>query len=527
MSWLRSQIALHPGRASLYGDLGAASLAVGDIKAAAVGFLRCLRLDPSQHRAAAELGQIFRGAGHLDIALGYLRAALVAEPQSSGLYGKIASCQEELGWPEEAGWHFTRAALVDRIGPVPAMGLVMSALYRPGVRLADIGKAAQEVASRLGPPAAGRSPRPDEADRPLSLGFLSADFRKHPVGHLVLPAFEGLARLGSSLTCYSMHRRTDAMTERFKTSAHRWRDVHSLSDDALAAQIEADGIDILIDLAGFTGGERVVMLNRRPAPLQLGWAGFPATTGLSSIDYLIADWHQVPLSAEPYYTEKILRLPHSYVVFGPPAECGLVPLPAERNGFVTFACFNAAKKINEAVIAVWSRLLRRLPTARLVLKAEAFSLKGGPDARFRDLFSSHGIDPERVAFLGSTSREDHLAAMGCADIALDPFPYSGGQTTLELLWSGLPIVSLPGETWASRHTAGYLTTLGLTELLAVDEEDYIAKAQALAEDYGRLNQLRLTLRECLVNSPLCDVAGFTRDFDKALREIWTRKCAGQ
>lgn len=527
MNGLRSQIVLRPDRASLYGDLGAASLAARDIKGAAVGFLRCLHLDPSQHRAVAELGQIFQEAGHLDVALGFLRAALAADPGSAALYGRIASCREELGWPEEAGWCCTRAAQIDRTGAIPAMNLVMSALYRPGIRLADISEAASEVAARLGPPAAGRSPRPEEADRPLSVGFLSADFRRHPVGHLVLPAFEGLAKLGYRLTCYSTHRRTDAMTERFKTAASVWREAHGLSDQALAAQIAADGIDILIDLAGFTGGQRLSMLNRRPAPLQLGWAGFPATTGLASIDYLIADRHQVPLSANPYYTEKILRMPHSYVAFAPPADRDLTPLPAARNGFVTFACFNAAKKINEEVIAVWSRLLRELPAARLVLKAEAFSLAGGANDRFRALFASHGIGAERLTFLGSTSRADHMAAMEAADIALDPFPYSGGQTTLELLWSGLPVISLPGETWASRHSAGYLATVGLADLLAADVEDYSAKAKALAEDQERLAQLRAGMRDRLMTSPLCDVAGFARDLDAALRAIWTQKCRAQ
>jgi len=524
---LTRSIVLQPDAAPGYGDLGAARLAEGDVKGAAIGFLRCLRLDPSQHRAAHELGQIFLEAGHLDVAAGFLRGALVADPGRAALYSSLGACHEESGRLEEAGRDLSRAVSIDRLDPLPAMNRVMHGLYLPGVRLSQIGEMAAEVAARIdraARPVLARSPRPDEADRVPCLGILSGDFRKHPVAHLVLPAFEGLARLGYRLTCYSTKRKTDAVTDRFKAAAD-WREAYELSDQALAAQIQADGIDILIDLAGFTGGHRIPVLAQKPAPLQLGWAGFPATTGLSAMDYLIADRHQVPEGVEAHYAEKILRLPHSYVAFGPPDGPDLPPLPAIRNGFVTFASFNAAKKVNDGVVAVWARLLREVPASRALLKAEAFSLAGGI-GRYRDLFASFGIGMERLTFLGSTSRADHMAAMMSADIALDPFPYSGGQTTLELLWSGLPVISLPGETWASRHTAGYLTTVGLAGHLAVDAEDYIAKAKALAEDLEGLARMRSSMRQRLEASPLCDVDGFVRDLDGALRAIWQRRCLG-
>lgn len=523
---MKPQIVLQPERASFYGDLGVRSLAAGDVKGAAVAYLRSLRLDPTQHRMAAALGQIFHDAGHLDVAIGFLRSALAGEPGSSASWGRLAACRLELGWVEEASACIARAAWLDPADPVPAMAEAMTRLYKPGVRLVDIQQAAGRVAERLGPPLRESQPRPYTSRTTLTLGFLSADFRRHPVAHLVLPAFEGLAKRDYRLACYSTHYRADAVTERFKACASLWREAYALSDQALAEQIEKDGVDILIDLAGFTAGQRLAALNRRPAPLQLGWAGFPGTTGLAAIDYLITDRYQVPATAEPFYAEKILRMPHSYVAFGPPADFAPSPMPAARNGFVTFACFNAAKKINERVVALWSRLLQSVPGARLLLKAEAFSLSGSASGRFRDLFAAQGVAADRLTFLGSTSRPDHMAAMAGADIALDPFPYSGGQTTLELLWAGLPVITLPGETWASRHSAGYLTSAGLAEFIAGDEEDYMAKAAGLARDLERLGQLRSTLRERLLGSPLCDVEGFVRDLDVALRALWMDRSGG-
>lgn len=517
-SRLLSSLAKDPAEFRAWGDLGHVLRSSGDAKGGAIAFLRALRLDPAFSAAAQQLGEILHKVGHLDVAAGFYRHALAGDPAFGPAIANLAICTEELGLQPDAGRGYRRAARLDPGNRTIAMNLIMSKLYDPDATLGEIREAAASFAGRFGAPA--RTVMPTRDGIP-ALGFLSGDFRNHAVGHLVLPALERLARLGHRIVCYSTSDREDATTLKFK-AVSAWRNVRALSDRELAQQIRADGIDILIDLAGFTAETRLAALDHRPAPLQIAWAGFPATTGLASIDYMIADRHQVPAEAEPFYSEKMLFMPHSYIAFAPPEGPELEPLPALERGFVTFGSFNAAKKLNDRVIAAWAKLMHALPTARLTLKAEAFSLQGCV-GRYRAEFDKAGIDPARLTFLGATDRAGHMKAMAGVDIALDPFPYSGGQTTLEVLWSGLPVVTLPGMTMASRHTTGYLTTAGLDELVAADLEDYLAKAISLGSDIPRIAQLRRSMRERLLNSPLCDLDGFAAALHRALTDLFRRR----
>jgi predicted O-linked N-acetylglucosamine transferase (SPINDLY family) len=372
-----------------------------------------------------------------------------------------------------------------------------------------------------------RHARPKPGSRRPRIGLVSGDFRAHAVGFLVLPAIEGLRAAGWHLTLYSNSGKVDAVTRRFEAAASLWRPVYGLSDAALAERIAADGIDILIDLAGYTGQNRLTVFAGKPAPLQVAWAGYPATTGLAAMDYILADRHQLPPEAEPFYREKAVRLPAAYVVFEPPAEApDPGRLPAATGRGITFGSFNTLKKITPQVVETWSRCLHRLPAARLLMKAPSLN-DAATRRRYAGLFAEQGIDPRRLVFRGGTTPAEHVAAMAAADIALDPFPYSGGMTTLECLWMGLPVVTLPGETFASRHTLGYLSAIGLTELVASDADHYVALGVALANDLPRLADLRAGMRRRLRASPLCDRDAFVRHLGAAFDAMWQTWCDGR
>ena len=292
----------------------------------------------------------------------------------------------------------------------------------------------------------------------------------------------------------------------------------------LFRSIRSDRIDILIDLSGHTRGHRLLTFARKPAPVQLTAGGHYDTTGLDAIDYLIADRFHAPEGAERYFSEALIRLPHDYICYEPPAYAPDVSAsPSMQRGNVTFGCYNNLAKLNDEVITLWVKILEHLPSARLRLQTR--ELNDVPTGeRIRGVFAERGIARKRVALHGHVPHEQLLAAYAEIDIALDPFPYSGGLTTLEALWMGVPVVTLTGQTFCGRHSTSHLTNVGLSELVTTTPEDYVAVAVALARDPERLRVLRQGLRERMAASPLCDAKGYTRDLEAAYREMWQKYC---
>ena len=261
----------------------------------------------------------------------------------------------------------------------------------------------------------------------------------------------------------------------------------------LAEQIRADRIDILFDLSGHTGTNRLVAFARKPAPIQITWIAYEGTTGLAAMDYILADRHLVRPEDEPYYTEQVLRLPDGYVCYQPPQldlEPG--PLPALTAGHVTFGSFQNLTKVTPQVVAVWSEILRRVPEARLALKYSGFDLPATRQ-RYRELFAAQGIDAARLDLLGWSPYAEFMALYQRTDLTLDPFPFCGGLTTCESLWMGVPVITLPGATFAGRHSLSYLTNIGLPETIARDLEHYVELAVGWAGDLPRLAELRSEL----------------------------------
>ena len=303
-----------------------------------------------------------------------------------------------------------------------------------------------------------------------------------------------------------------------------WRDTAGLNDDQLADTIRGDAIDILVDLTGHMGPNRLLCFARKPSPIQITWLGYEGTTGLSAMDYILADRHEIPPEAEPFYVERVLRMPDGFACYRPPMDAPPVgPPPAVAAGHVTFGSFNNQAKITDRVVAVWAEILRRMPAARLLLKYRGLNDESvaGPLAAE---FATHGVDPARIECIGQSPPGRYLEDYHRIDVALDPFPYNGCATTCEALWMGVPVVTCPGETFASRHGLSHLSNVGLTELIAADLDDYVAKAVALAEDPPRLAALRAGLRERMAASPLCDGPRFARNLEAVLRKVWAERC---
>ena len=363
-----------------------------------------------------------------------------------------------------------------------------------------------------------------DPQRRLRVGFLSRDLYRHPVGYFLIRLLENLDQGRCEPVCYHDGTVQDDLTARFQASAAAWSEVAGSTDEQVAKQIRADRIDILFDPAGHTEGNRLLVFARKPAPIQVTWAGYVGTTGLTAMDYILADRYEIPPQSEAYYRERVLRMPDGYVCYDPPGYAPPVPpLPALQSGYVTLAGFHYPAKITPRVLEVWAQVLKRLPQSRLVLK-----YRGLDDAsvagRVADLFVAQGVDPARLAFLGHSSHSETLAEYQRVDLALDTFPYSGGLTTCEALWMGVPVVTCPSETFASRHSLSHLSDMGLTETIAGDLEEYVEVAVALAGDLPRLVTVRAGLRAQMASSPLCDGKRFAENFAEVLRGAWRHWC---
>ncbi len=513
-----------------HNNFGNALLRQGQVLEAVAHYQQALKLRPAYAEAHNNLGSALLHQGRLSEATRCFEQALELKPDFPGALNNLGGALQNQGRLVEAIDRFERAVALNPEYEEAHRNLIYTHLYLPGVTPGEVLRAARRWsaahADRFEAVWPSCEPVPRGRDRP-KLGFVSGDFRSHVVGRLMIPVLEALGRAGHDVVCYSNSPIEDVLTARFKAAATGWRPIHGLDDEAAVACVRADGIDILIDLSGYTADNRMLMFARKPAPVQITWLGYPASTGMAAMDYLLADCVQVPVGAEEGYREKIIRLPDGYHLYRPIAEAPEVePLPSVGNGFITFGSFNGVQKLTAPALELWSRILQRIPSSRLRLKAPGFTDEATRQ-RYRAQFQGFGLDDARLEFIGRTPPTEHMQAMSAVDIALDSIPYTGGATTVDTLWMGTPVITLPGETMASRLSAGYLSAIGLSEFIARDAEQYIELAVELALDTPRLATLRATLRAVMAASPLCDEARFVQSFERACATVWARHCAGK
>jgi len=387
-------------------------------------------------------------------------------------------------------------------------------------------------------------------ERRLRIGYISPDFRTHSVAHFIEPVLAGHDPKEVEIFCYANHAKGDELTERLKGYAHHWREIRGRSDDAVADLIQRDKIDILVDLALHTGDNRLLVMARKPAPLQGTWLGYASTSGLKAIDFRLTDaWIDPPGISEQYSVEQLIRLPQTQWVYRPPSNAPDVsPPPAQKNGVVTFGVATNLAKINEPTIEFWTQILRATPGSILAIKAGG--LRDRPSeaalaispllARYGgdqvweqlreylcDLLARGGISQDRLRLEGASPLPDYFNWYSGIDMILDTFPFAGGTTTCHALYMGVPVVTRTGNLSVSRVGSSILHNIGLGELVTETPEEFVKTAMSLAQDRPRLAELRRTLRQRMQQSPLMDEPRFVRNLEAAYRELWQQWCASK
>ena len=516
---------LIPDFAEAYNNLGNTFKELVEFKEAETGYRRALKIKPDYVEAYNNLGNILRDQGRLEEAEASCRRALEIKPNYAEAHGNLGSILKDQGRLHEAETCYCRAL---EIRPDFA-GAQSNLLFCLNYSQAHSTSYRLEEAIRYGRMATKSAnvgfdelPCIPEPER-LRVGMVSGDFMNHPVGYFLENLLARIDRTRVELIAFPTCAKTDELTARIKPYFVAWKPLYGLNDEAAARLIHSEGIHILLDLSGHTAHNRLPVFAWKPAPIQVSWLGYVATTGVEQMDYLLTDKVRVPEAHHGQFTEKIWYLPDTRLCFSPPdVDLPVQPLPAQANGFVTFACFQNLSKISDSVLKAWASIMATLPTARLRLQCKQLS-----DNLIRqhstDLLKEFGIDPARVAMYGPVPRKSYLAAYADVDMNLDTFPFPGVTTTCEAIWSGVPTVTLAGDNMAARSGASVMTAAGLADWVATSEEEYVTKAVTMAGDLPKLAVLRAGLREQALASPLFDSARFARNFEAALWGMWQQR----
>ena len=525
----RSALAQAPDHVGALLNLGLADLSLRRLVDAERSLRRALAIQPSNGMVHDALGTCLRLQGRNDDALRAYRAAAGLQPHAAEIQSNLGSMLRISGRIDEALVCFRQAASLSPDNPGLANNLAYAMNYSPEVTPVELLRVHQEWDRRFGLPLRAdwrAHPNGPDPERPLRVGYVSADLSRHPVGYFLLPVLRHRDRRAFASVAFANQKDSDDMTATLRGQFDRWHEVVRLDDRTLAELIRGERIDILIDLSGHTQGNRLRVFAMKPAPVQAVWMGYVGTTGLAAMDWLITDRYENPEGSEAEAVERLMRLPEGYIGYEPPIYAPEVgPLPLTDNGWITFGCFNNLSKLNARVIALWARLLNELPTARLLLRTHALGAEA--ERTLRAQFASVGADSARLMVAGGAPHREFMNGYNQVDIALDPFPYSGGLTTLEALWMGVPVVTRRGDRFCSRHSASHVSTVGYPEWVADDDAGYLRLARELAADPERLGRLRAGLRDRMRKSPVCDGARLAGHLEAAFRTMWRTWCVAQ
>ncbi|MGD0768650.1 MAG: tetratricopeptide repeat protein [Tepidisphaeraceae bacterium] len=521
---------IKPAYAAAHNNLGVALWETGRHADAIAECLTAIELNPDFAEAHNSLANILRDQGDLDRAVEHYHRALQLNPLYAEAHGNLAVALKDQGRLEEALGHCRRAIEI-RPDHAAHSNLIYLLHFHTNADPPAILREQTDWAGRHAEPLR-REIRPHgnapQCDRRLRIGYIAPYFRRHVVGLNVLPLLREHNHERFEIFCYSDVIQGDSLTEQCRGYADCWRDIVGMTDRRVAETIRADKIDILVDLSLHLACNRLLVLARKPAPVQATFAGYPAGTGLSTIDYRITDPLLDPPDADRSdYVEKPMRLSSSFWCYDEPAmTAGLDaipqvnPLPARSAGYVTFGCLNNFCKVNDGVLQLWARVLRGVPKSRLLLLAP----KGQTRRRTADRLAKLGVSADRIEFADHQQREQYLQVYHGIDVGLDTTPYNGHTTSLDSLWMGVPVITLAGAWAVGRAGLSQLSNLGLHELAARTPEEYVRIAVELAADMDRLGQLRSELRQRMRRSPLMDAPRFARDVESAYRSMWTAWC---
>ncbi|MBF0123973.1 MAG: tetratricopeptide repeat protein [Magnetococcales bacterium] len=513
--------------ASLWNNLGASLRRLKRLEESVECFRSAIELhpfvDPFKNLSIA-LEDLWRSSE----ALATLKQGLALFPQAGDLLLQMGSLYLNMSQAQEAVAILNQVPQHNSANKVATLIYQLVSLQYAGVPNPMTLKQVASTIDQLRSESLPSTPQPytnkRSADRPLRVGYVSGDFRHHPVAFFITPVIQNHNPSRVQSVCYFNHIHEDHWTNKIKSRCFAWRQVALMSDDKFEAQIRDDQIDILVDLSGYASYNRLTLFTRKPAPVQVTWAGWPGTTGMKAIDWLIADRFHIAANAEEEacYTESIFRMPHGYVPYQVADDTpNFSALPYRRNKYITFGFYDNISKLNRAVIAAWSQILVALPTSRLLLRNKRLA---DPNIQryLSTLFQQHGVTTQRVQFLGELEHLAMMASYSEVDVVLDTFPYSGHTTTLEALWMGVPVITLTGSTFAGRHSTSHLTNIGHANLVTRSVEQYVQLAIDLGHNPDQIEALRHFLRADMKKSHLLRHTDFTRTLEEGYQMMWAR-----
>ncbi len=524
----RQALQIDPGKVETHYFLANALREQGFFEAAENEYQRTIALQPDHVEALNNLSALLTNRGRIQQAAELLQRALRVRPDSHQMLINLGRANLHAGNAVEAATVFRRVIELQP-GLADAHSNLLACLnYLPGLEPRTVFEQHQSWATAHTCTIAPNNTWYNDPDphRRLHVAYLSADLCEHSVARFLQPVLASHDHESLEITCYSDVTKPDAITRQLRGLCNHWRETASLSDEQLAGLVTRDKIDILVDLAGHTAHNRLLVFAHKPAPLQVSWLGYPNTTGLASIDFRLTDARaDPPGETDALHTESLLRLPRSFICYGPPQDAPEPTTPPSQSaGHITFGSFNNLAKTTPELIETWSRILSAVPGSRLLLKSRA-TADPATRQRLLALFSAADVNVERIGFLNpEPSHFEHLAAYRQIDIALDTFPYHGTTTTCEALWMGIPVITRAGPVHAARVGVSLLAQVGLDQLVATGEKEYIRTAARLAGDRELLATLHHTLRGTMRRSSLCDAAGFTAELEQAYRKMWVDWC---
>ncbi|RSZ57513.1 tetratricopeptide repeat protein [Massilia atriviolacea] len=528
LAWSEKTLALWPDSPSAHFNLGVAFANMNRLPEAVACFEEAIARKPEFAHAHNNLGVAKNDLGRYDEAAVCFERAIGLRPGFAEAFNNLGTTLKNQGKPDASRQMYEQAIALAPGYAAAHNNLLLSMQYAAGITQQQLFELHLRFAAQFEPALAPQrlthGPGRDPAKR-LKIGYVSPDFRRHAVAFFIEPILARHDKTQVDVFCYYSHVVNDEFTARIRADADHWIACHGMSDQLLAERIHADGIDILVDLAGHTAGNRLLAFARKPAPVQLTWIGYPSTTGLTSMDYRLTDaFAEPPGQSEHVNVETLWRLPEVFCCYAahPDSPAVIDHPPCEDNGYITFGCFNNYAKVSDATIVLWAAILEQVPASRLMLEILGLDNPGMREevqARFARL----GIDPARLVLIAN-DRKNQFVLYNRIDIALDPFPCNGGTTSFDTLWMGVPFVTLAGSNFISRLGVTILHNGGLDELIGEDEAAYVRIAVDVARDPARLRRLRTGLRERTRASPLMDMARFTRHLEQAYRGMWETWC---
>lgn len=518
-------IARNPSNADAHTQLGRLFMDQDRNREANDSLAAALQVDPEHVEALTLMGVLMIKFCQFDDALTALQRALARKPENALVLNNLGRARKMMGQHEEALAWFRRALELEPSSTCVIDNYLFALNYCAEIDPDFIAAEHCRLACHYSDPGIPAAPRREAvSDRPLKIGYISADFYTHSVTYFLEPILQNHDYRRFEIYCYSTGATEDETTGRLKSFPCVWRSMHCSSPAEIASRVREDGIDILVDLSGHTANNRLAIFAARSAPVQVTWTGYPNTTGLPAMDYFLTDaLCDPPGMTDRLYSERLWRLPRTFCCYLPPMEFPpITASPADENGFITFGSFNNFAKVTEQQLRLWGRILANVPGSRLYLKSMALGDRSVKESVLRT-FRSEGVDPERVTMRTVTKTPlEHLQEYARVDIALDTYPYHGTTTTCEALWMGTPVITMAGRTHVSRVGVSILSQIGCSQWVADNEEDYVRLAVSLAADRLGLEAWRVQLREKMAKSPLMDAAGVTKEVEEAFTEMFRR-----